>query len=62
MNQLLRSSAYALAGAIRSGEVSSEEVVGAHIKRVEEVNPRLNAVAQLTAETALARAREAPKR
>ncbi|HEV2667402.1 MAG TPA: amidase [Blastocatellia bacterium] len=61
MNQLLRSSASALAGAIRSGEVSSEEVVGAHIKRIEEVNPRLNAVAQLTAESALARAREADR-
>jgi amidase len=59
MNQLLRSSASALAEAIRSGEVSSEEVVGAHIKRIEEVNPRLNAVVQLTAESALARAREA---
>lgn len=59
MNQLLRSSATALAKAIRSGEVSSEEIVGAHIKRIEEVNPRLNAVVQLTVESAMAQAREA---
>jgi amidase len=61
MNQLLRSSASVLAEAIRTGKVSSEEVVGAHIKRIEEVNPRLNAVVQLTAESALARAREADR-
>jgi amidase len=54
MDQLTRSSASALADSIRSGAVSSEEVVSAHIKRIEEVNPRLNAVARLNAETALA--------
>jgi amidase len=61
MNQLLRSSASALARAIQSGEASSEEVVGVHIRRIEEVNPRLNAVVQLTAESALAQAREADR-
>jgi amidase len=61
MNQLLRSSASALAKAIRSGEASSEEVVGAHIKRIEEVNPRLNAVVQLAAESALAQASKADR-
>jgi len=54
MNQLLTRSARALAEAIRSGKISSEELVGAHIKRIEEVNPHLNAVVQLTAESALA--------
>jgi len=41
---LLSQSASALARMIRSGEVSSEEVVEAHIERIEAVNPRLNAV------------------
>lgn len=41
MNQLLTSSASALAGTVRSGEVSSEEIVGAHIKRIEDLAPAL---------------------
>ena len=44
MHPLLSQSASALARMIRSGEVSSEEVVEAHIERIEAVNPRLNAV------------------
>lgn len=41
---LLGKSACALARMIRSGEVSCEEVVEAHIERIEAVNPRVNAV------------------
>jgi fatty acid amide hydrolase 2 len=44
MNPLFTHSAKALAAMIREGEVSSSDVVEAHIQRIEEVNPRLNAV------------------
>lgn len=52
MNQLICGSATGLAKAIRTKKVSSREVVDAYLKRIEEVNPKLNAVIQLTAETA----------
>jgi amidase len=52
-------SAAALARAIRNKEVSSEDVVKAHLQRIEVVNPRLNAVVQIAAEEALAQARAA---
>jgi len=48
-----------LARAIASGRLSSEETVRAHLARIEEVNAALNAVVQLTADAAIARAREA---
>ena len=41
---LTRLSASELARRIRAGEVSSQEVVEAHIRRIEAVNPRINAV------------------
>jgi amidase len=44
---------------VRTGEVSSVEVVAAHIRRIEAVNPRLNAVVRLNAEGALDAARRA---
>ena len=44
MNDKLTSSATALARRVRDGEVSSRELVDAHIQRVEKVNPALNAV------------------
>jgi amidase len=59
MDEIIYSSATELARAIREKEVSSEEVVGAFLARVEEVNPKINAVVQLTADAARARAREA---
>jgi amidase len=59
MDEIIYSSATELARAIREREVSSGEVVEAHLARIEEVNPKLNAVVQLTAEAARARAREA---
>ena len=43
-------------------ERSALEVVEAHLRRIEEVNPRINAVVQLDAERALAQAREADAR
>jgi fatty acid amide hydrolase 2 len=44
LNELLYKSATNLAALIRRREVSSREVVDAHIARIEDVNPRLNAV------------------
>ncbi len=59
MDEIIYASATELARAIRRKEVSSEEVVGAYLKRIEEVNPTLNAVVHLTAESARREAREA---
>jgi amidase len=59
MDELIYRSATELARAIRDKEVSSEEVVTAYLQRVEDVNPKLNAVVQLTADAASAQAREA---
>ncbi|HJD82071.1 MAG TPA: indole acetimide hydrolase [Kitasatospora aureofaciens] len=51
-------SATAIAAAVRGGEVSAREVVDAHLARIAEVNPRVNAVTQLLADRARAAARE----
>ena len=59
MKEIIYASATALARAIRHKEVSSTEVVEAHLRRIEEVNPRLNAVVLSTGDRALAEAREA---
>ena len=59
MEELMYASATTLAHAIRDKQVSSQEVVEAYLKRIEEVNPQLNAVVQLTADEALAQARQA---
>jgi amidase len=59
MEELVYASTTALAHALRDKQVSSQEVVEAYLKRIETVNPQLNAVAQLTADEALAQARQA---
>jgi amidase len=59
MEELIYASATALARRIRDREVSALEVVQAHIQRIEQVNPDLNAVVQLAAEQALHQARAA---
>ena len=59
MDELIYASATELARAIRSEEVSSEEVVEAYLQRIEKVNPKLNAIVQLMAEEARAEARRA---
>lgn len=56
---LVFASANAQALAIRERRISSEELVSACIHRIGEVNPKLNAVVQLTAEEALREARRA---
>ncbi|MFF0393935.1 amidase [Kitasatospora sp. NPDC004615] len=50
-------SAAELAAAVRSGEASALDVVDAHLDRIAEVNPRVNAITQLLADRARAEAR-----
>ena len=59
MPDIIYSSARSIAQAIRDKEVSAVEVVQAHLDRIAEVNPSLNAVVRLCAERALDEAREA---
>jgi amidase len=59
MNELTFASATSLAGAIRRKEVSSREVVEAHLKQIERENPRLNAVVRVLADSARAAAAKA---
>ncbi len=47
------------AASIRSGEVSSTELTQAYLKRIEALNPKLNAYVLITADVALAQALEA---
>jgi amidase len=56
MSELWRKSAVELAALIRDREVSSREVVQAHLDRVEAVNPHLNALVRLLPDEALAAA------
>ena len=56
---LLYSSATVLARAIRDCEVSSEEVVRAHLERIATLNPILNSVIQIAPDSALEQARAA---
>lgn len=50
-----------MAEAIRNEELSSEELVSSCIERIQEINPRLNAVVQLTAGHAIAEAQRADR-
>ncbi len=61
MRQIIKLSARALAKAIRDKEISSTEVVDSYIKRIKEVNPKLNAIVQLSEETAHDQASKADK-
>ena len=47
MSELWRNGAVELAALIRDREVSSREVVQAHLDRIETVNPHLNAIVRL---------------
>lgn len=55
---IFEKSAFELAEAIKTGEISSQEIVDRHIRKIEEVNPKLNAVV----ETRFAEAMELAKR
>ena len=59
MEDIIYASVTDLAQAIQAKEVSSVEVVQAYLDRIAVVNPKLNAVVQLTAESALDEARQA---
>ena len=52
-SELWQYSATELAKMIRNKDVTSEEVVEDHLKRIEEVNPKLNAITAVLEESAL---------
>jgi amidase len=56
MDDLWRESALSLAARIRAGEVTSREVVAAHLVRIEEVNGEVNAVVEVRPDEVLAEA------
>src|SRR5215216_3079128 len=56
MNELWRRDAGALAGMIARKDVSSREVVHAHLERIAAINPTVNAVTQVLADEARAAA------
>src|SRR6516162_10592013 len=56
VSELWRKGAVELAALIRDREVSSREVIQAHLDRIEAVNPHLNAIVRLLADQALAAA------
>ena len=62
LTDITTSSATRLAAAIRRREVSSVEVVESFLRRIEEINPKLNAVVQLDHDGALTAARAADVR
>ena len=53
MNELNKKSAGELASLIQSKEVSSREVVQAHLDRIKDVNPEINAITIVLEESAL---------
>src|SRR5262245_47741404 len=59
MIDLTYKSATSLAAAIRSKEVSCREVIEAHLEQIDRVNPPLNAIVRVLAETARRQATEA---
>jgi amidase len=59
--ELWRMSATELAGAIVTRQASSTEVVAAHLRRIEAVNPAINAVVIVLGEQALAAAEAADR-
>lgn len=56
--ELTERAAADLADAIRRREVSSEEVVRAHLERIDEINPAVNAIVSYRPDEAIDRARE----
>jgi amidase len=60
--ELCSMGALELAAKLRAGEVSSRELAEAHLARIEQVNPALNALRLVLADQALAAADEADRR
>lgn len=61
ITRLWRTGARALAEMVRTRQVSSREVVEAHLRRIDEVNPTVNAITAVQQEQSLAAAREADR-
>jgi Asp-tRNA(Asn)/Glu-tRNA(Gln) amidotransferase A subunit family amidase len=59
MHELNQKSAGELADLVKKKEVSSQEIIEAHLDRINEVNPQINAVTIVLEESALKMAREA---
>ena len=59
MENAIYSSAKTLAGMVRDGEVSAVELVEGCMSRIEEVNPKLNAVVQFCTDRAMEEAKAA---
>ena len=62
IDRILRASGTSQARMIREGEVSSAELISAHLTRIDEVNPKLNAVVEILRESALRAAEEVDRR
>lgn len=54
MNDIVYLSAVEMAAQIRAGQLSARELMGAHLARIEAVNPKVNAIVTLHAEQAMA--------
>jgi 1-carboxybiuret hydrolase len=59
---LLRQPAHAIAGAVRQGDVTAEQMVRASLARIEGTDAAVNAFTDLTAARALATAQELDRR
>ena len=59
MDSLCKKSATELANLIKTRDVSSSEIVQAHLKRIGEVNPQINAITLTLEESALKLAKQA---
>jgi len=58
-SELFFASAVDLAARLRKKEISARDVMAAHLARIEQVNPRVNAIVTLVAERAMADAARA---
>jgi amidase len=56
MNEILTLPATCQAQLIRTRKISSRELIEAHLRQIERVNPKVNAVVEVLAERALAEA------
>ena len=62
MTEIIFKTATELVGCMQSGELSAVEVMEAHLRRIELVNPRVNALCTVVPEQALQGAREADQK
>lgn len=62
MNDLVQLSAARMADGVRNGDIDPQDLVEAHLERIERINPRLNAFTYVDADGARAAAREVAAR